>query len=732
MNNDKINKVFISIAKYFIPYVLINIFIFLILLYFYHLDLGTLIKYPISYQGDTLTTLMRIKLLATDEFPLFSYPVSKHLSAPFLFELADYPQPIAAQLFFQKIFTLFTDNIFLVFNLYILSSYFLVANVMFFVLRLIKIDIYIAVLISILYTFLPFHSYRIPHTYYIQYFLLPVAIFLILKLWDKKPLFFKSDGGKEKYKLDISWKNIFIIIILVIISIWNFYYTFFLAFLTLIATLSSYLTHKNKSHILSGILFLLFLTLPFAINLKNIQQYQVFHGKNSMVANRNFSEAELYGLKLSYMLLPINNHRIDTLAKLKRKYTSSIKINEGIGAPLGIFGSVSFIGLFLYFLNLKRRCKNDYMNRLSILNLYAFLLGTVGGISAIFALIVSPEIRGYNRISIIIATIVYFALALYLTNLINKFSLKKITVLIISIIILTIGILDITPNSITFKPTQHNIAKFNSDKDFIEKIKKSSYIQPGKNKILQLPYMNFPEHGPINNMPDYAQSIGYLHDINNSFQWSYGAIRGRLTDMWINELLKKKLKNQINILEKAGFVGIYIDRYGYKDNAKSLEQELKNLLHEKPIVSNNKRLSYFKLHPTRETSLGGISLSLGNGFYGWEKSGDNKWAWSKGPSILKIVNFSKNEKTYTVNIDFQTLKDRNITIENHSRFFLTSGNIKKVKFNLKLKPGVNMVHINTDVKADYPGNDDTRKLSFRIFNVEIRKFNQKDNIYDKQ
>jgi hypothetical protein len=51
----------------------------------------------------------------------------------------------------------------------------------------------------------------------------------------------------------------------------------------------------------------------------------------------------------------------------------------------------------------------------------------------------------------------------------------------------------------------------------------------------------------------------------------------------------------IETISAAGFRGIYIDRYGYKDAGAELETELSSLLETTPIISANNRLVFFKI-----------------------------------------------------------------------------------------------------------------------------------------
>ena len=51
----------------------------------------------------------------------------------------------------------------------------------------------------------------------------------------------------------------------------------------------------------------------------------------------------------------------------------------------------------------------------------------------------------------------------------------------------------------------------------------------------------------------------------------------------------------VRLARAAGYAGIYIDRFGYEDNAESLERELTTAVGESPLVSPNGRLSFFEL-----------------------------------------------------------------------------------------------------------------------------------------
>jgi phosphoglycerol transferase len=111
--------------------------------------------------------------------------------------------------------------------------------------------------------------------------------------------------------------------------------------------------------------------------------------------------------------------------------------------------------------------------------------------------------------------------------------------------------------------------------------------------VFQLPYVPFPENPNVNKMSDYDLYRGYLH--SKSLRWSYGAMKGRDSDAWQRSVASRPLGEFVGEISKAGFKGIYIDRFGYEDNGANIESELSHILKSKPIVSENGRLAFYEL-----------------------------------------------------------------------------------------------------------------------------------------
>jgi hypothetical protein len=570
-------------------YILANIVTALILIYVYKLDLS-LLSYPFKYDGDALDVLRRIKMVVDGEYPIYGIAETTRLSLPFGFRFGDFPVPVFSFLLLIKAVSFFTEDPFIIYNTIVLISFFAATNVMYFVLRLLGINLWVSLSIAILFSFTPFHIFRLPHTGYTLYFYLPILIYFILKIWDEDTLI--QAGINGGYKLRVTPKLIAVVFVIVLTSLINFYYTFFLCFLVFAAMISSYVNDKSKQNIFAGMVFLALLILPVTANLLPYHVYEAEFGNNHAVGQRKVKESEIYGLKIAQLILPLTNHRVDVSSDIKRRTANNPLSNENNMATLGLVASIGF--LFLLLALFKNREKPTLISKLAILNISAVMLGTIGGFSSVFATLISPQIRGYNRISIIIATLSLMAVAVLIDRYLkNK---TKLIVFMVSISILFIGIFDQTTRGMRLTPPKSTTQKFDSDEIFVNKIEHSFDYTQEKGRILQLPFMPYPEHSRINNLEGYEHFVDYLH--SEKLSWSFGAINGRESHLWLDKLSKLSIEEIVEIVNDGTFNGILINRIGYEDHGKDIIRRLEAITKKEPLISDNGLKVFFKLSTT--------------------------------------------------------------------------------------------------------------------------------------
>jgi phosphoglycerol transferase len=553
------------------------------------------LRTPFIYEGDALFYSMLIKGIIDNGW----YLHNEFLGMPWGTDLHDFPIPDSFHLLLIKFATLFTADHALILNIFFILTFPLTTITALGVFRHFKLSSFPAVLGSLLYTFTPYHFRRSEHhLMYSAYYIVPLMVMVLLWACASD----RAINDKNQHGLSLNFKGskfiLSLIICVLIASTGGVYYSFFACCLLLTVGLIRTFSLRHIRHfLLPGILICAIAATTIA-NLSPSILYQIKYGKTS-TAQRFPRDAEVYGLKIAQLLLPITDHRLALCNRLKVQYNAGPLINENDDSSLGLIGSVGFLTLLGWLL---ARGLNDtrqevdnagyLLNYLSVLNIAAVLLGTIGGFGTLFALLISPQIRSYNRISVYIAFFAFFAIVLLLDRVEQRFFSTRgwrAAFYVLIVLLLALGIVD--QSSKQFVPNYGMThAEYRSDADFISEIEAA--VQPGS-MIFQLPVKRFPETSPIERLWDYDLFKGYLHA--RQLRWTYGAMKDRRSDTWQTLLVARPLNEMVEAITLAGFKGIYVDRFGYPDSATQLEADLTDLLGTTPLVSKNARLAFFNL-----------------------------------------------------------------------------------------------------------------------------------------
>jgi hypothetical protein len=576
-----------SLAAYCIA--LFSCLIFLILVMeLWNVDLNV----PFSYNGDGNLNGLCVKGIIDNGWFLYN----KYVGMPTGLYMQDFPFANNLDCGLIKLISYITKNYGLTLNIFYLLTFPLTTLTSMLVFRQFKISYSSSIFGSLIYTFAPYHFLRGEvHLFLSTYYLVPLIIMVILWIYEDNTIIFDRDG-----KLNIfNFKFLISVFICVLMGSSSIYYTFFSCYFLMVSGILLFLSRRNIWYLFVSILLVGLMTLFTIINYLPVILYKLNMGPNLAVTTRSPVEAEIYGLKMIQLFLPIIGHRIPFFSYIASKYASIAPLfNENYAVCLGIIGSVGFIFLLFWIFyrtianNIKSIKLEQKFNALSVLNLSAFLLGTIGGFGSIFSYLVSPQIRGFNRISIFIAFFSIFMVVLLLDILRNRFKDGKcLKVLYHSFVILLLlgGIFDQTNQSI-MPSYSLNEKEFYNDENFVEKIEATV---PQNSMIFQLPYIPFPESPRQNKMDDYDHFKGYFH--SNSLRWSYGAMKGREADYWQKSVSNKPLEEMVKTLSLAGFNGIYVDSYGYTDSGSEIISGLSRILITSPLKSENGRLYFFDM-----------------------------------------------------------------------------------------------------------------------------------------
>lgn len=526
---------------------------------------------PFSYTGDGMSYLWNIQRVIEGTW----FYTNDRAGFPFESNHLDYPTSDTGNYLVLKFLGLIFGNAFAALNVYYLLGFSLCSVSTYLVSRTLNISRYFSITIALLYAFSSFHFGRLVHLFFTWYFVAPLFFYMGLRLLSNQLIFTNAA---------LNWRSkLSNVIALLALASFGIYYALFGTFVIAICTALAAVFHKSWRYAAEGLLTLSCIVLGVFLNVLPSLVYIFMSGENREGVTRLASESELYALKITQMLLPRSDHRLDTFFEFASKYNSSFPlITENISASMGAVGAMGFIFLVGVFLlspvifpnsqNLYLPSRQDMtktstvfiLQILAALALVLVLLATVGGFSSLFAMLVSSSIRSWNRISIFIAFLSLLAIILAFDVLILEYckpAYAKILGFCFALLILIFGILDQT-----VKPCHAcqsaNSDLFNNDAAFIQSIESAL---PKSAAIYQLPYMAYPENGSINNLGSNDQTRGQLH--SKYLKWSFGAVRGREGDWFYRKLSLLPISQQVSVVTAMGFSGIYIDRRGYLDTA---------------------------------------------------------------------------------------------------------------------------------------------------------------------
>jgi phosphoglycerol transferase len=676
-------------------------------------DLGI----PFAYTGDATFSLSVIKNVIDNGW----YTKNPHLGAPFGQELYDFPLGSDnLNVLLVRGLSVFSSSPAVVFNLFFLLTFPLVALTALLVLRQLGVSRGPAYLAAVLFVFLPFHFFHGPnHLFLSAYYAVPLGTYLILAVLGEKALFTRRESGRgSPIRRYATPRSLATLLMCVVIGSSGLYYASFTLLLIAIALLSRILLRRPLASFAAGTAVLVVIAATLLVNDASSIAYVHEHGRDSLVAQRHPQETEAYSLKLAYLLLPVDGHRLSPFARLKRHYdtTTPLPENQGEAAQtLGLLGTIGFAWLlFAAFASMvaSSRPLPSLHRHTAAANIAAVLLATTGGISTLIAYLVSAQLRAWGRMSIFIGFFSLLAFALLLDAAGRRFATTRRGAWMFRgcvVVLLVFGVADQTTN-LMVPPYKAVTAAWRNDSAFVHDLESRL---PRDAAVYQVPYVPFPESEPPGLTQPYDPLRLYLH--SDRLRWSAGAMKGRPAD-WQSQLAASPVPQQVPAVAAAGFSGILIDRFGYADGAASIESALRGFLGESPIVSADGRLSFFDLRPyaahlrstwpsqqvaaLRTDTLQPVRFDWKKGFYDLETNGETIWYWSGAPEMeIELNNPARTSRPVRFHVFVRAAKgSKPLEIRfpdgRIQRIVATTGGVQLDR-ELRVAPGQSSVRIST-------------------------------------
>ena len=475
------------------------------------------------------------------------------------------------------------------------------AFTMFLVVRVFTNDHLLMFIFAVLGSVTPYHMMRgIGHMTLSHYWNVPLGVLLALYI-----------ALMHDRRFDPKDKKMYLLAVLV--GLGNVYYSFFCLLIMMVGEVCQFIAVRNRHNLLKGLRLILVTILTFFAGIAPKIWYGHVAGENIVAGIRYPIETEMYGMKLSQLLLP---PAYSLWGRITQVYNILFDVTENRLSSLGIVAVIGFCVLVIWLLirvispglenQIKQRNQDNQSSQgnhgftqsssgaaLSILAVFALGLVvwcTIGGFSSLFSMVFSPEIRATNRASILIVIICLLALVILLDRVLRHPPawLRRGAVYGITLVLMVVGIFEAC-HGIRLALYSDGMQNLHEElKAFYEKVEDSL---PKEAMVYQLPFVLFPESLAVNEMQDYTQMEGYLY--TDSLRWSYGGMKGRnlaARDLYAGDGQSKTFVR--NILE-AGFNGVVVYSEAYADGAEGIRSFYEQTLGLTPVCSeSNHRIFY--------------------------------------------------------------------------------------------------------------------------------------------
>lgn len=671
--------------------------------------LGTWGRYPLAYtnSADSIFNLWVVKtVIETGWF--VSNPA---LGAPFGASVLDFARPEVLFLLMLRGASLLSSNVVLIHNLFYFAGFPLVAWSALVVLRReLHLSWPIALAGALAFSWLPYHFARIPHLFLSNYLVVPVATALVLRLSTDRPPFF------EEGRLRLAHPGVWLAIVLVAST--SIYYAFFAIVLIAAEGVIGSMGSRSVRPAASALLLAGCLAVSLALALTLSLRHRAEEGTNTAVGERGVGESDVFALRPLHLLLPYESHRFEWLGRPARRYNASVHdINENRTASLGVIGAIGFVLLLAHALTGNRVLPDTpAMAVLARANLVAVLLGVAGGGGTLIALLVSPQFRSHNRVSVFIA---FFAIAALMTAIdrsVGRLGSKRgpLAVGIASVLILA-AFVDQAPAS---GPPLGPIARaFDSDRVFVKSVER---LLPEGAMVYQVPYTQFPEVARLHKEPGYSPMRLYIH--SRRLRWSYGGMKGRPADYWNQAVERLPMAERVSLLQELGFSAIVLDRQAFPDQGRAYEAELAALEAGGSFDSQDGTLAFHQL----PTATAGQSPAIplfpvpGRGFYAQEGEYPKIWYWTSGNAEVFVHHFGAADLPVELTSVLRSPTSRTVVAApaggpDATVSMTDPGADVPLRLRFTLHPGWNVVRFETDRPAlRLPGGMDGRLRAFMV------------------
>ena len=509
------------------------------------------------FTGDMLA-----QYVTTDTWSVVNFAPSTHYGFPLGLDYNYFPNGDGLANWFTHGLNVLTQSTFAGVNLFILLSFPVAGALALVLVRLTRLSGPLAVAFAVAIAMLPFHWVRsLPHTYVSTTISLLCGLILVLVVASGRlvPLLSNTRGRSR----GVAYAGV---IVLVVVCAWTgVYYAAFTIILGLGALLLRFAKGDRARDLVLA-------AVPFAATavLAGLGQVPLILARDSQAllqpnADRLPIESFTYAGSLISALIPgplsIFTGYSDWLTSAFADGPNTENMSPGnFGTVITTLALVLFLGTLLMRARHRQPVSPPDASGVTP-GVIAWLIGATllffipWGLNFAFAVLVTPQIRSWNRL--LPALLILFILgaatvlrdASWLRTPRPSFYAGCLVVLIV--------VFDVViPMSATFVATVRSYAEA-TDRARVYAADLNAAI-PGDCAILQLPINAFPEPDAV-----YGMNTGYeplwQSLTNPEKRWSYGAMKGTTASAWQARIDGTPTDQQLTLMQRAGFCGIHAD-----------------------------------------------------------------------------------------------------------------------------------------------------------------------------
>jgi phosphoglycerol transferase len=382
----------------------------------------------------------------------------------------------------------------------------------------------------------------------------------------------------------------------------NQYFSYIFCQLVLLGAGIQYVRTRNRPAFLSACAIVAAALVGFVIMQADTWTYSLAHGPNRNALVREYKWLEIYGLKIKDLFVPPVTHRSDAVAAFSTAHRQVAPLLDEDGASyqglVGLAALAWLVGTAVAAM-VHRRERDVPMEVWQIL--WIVIMFTTGGLNAVIGAFGLTLFRGACAYSIVILAITLLWTARQLST--AEVTIRSPTAITLwragAVAALAIILWDQVPRPPTAEETATIARQVTADREFTEKMESSL---PEAAMVFQMPVMEFPE-APAPGVPPYDHFRPYLYSKN--LRYSFGSMKGRDREKWqpavqnkffegasldqqagMIRVDKANAKAAIDELKRLGFSAIYINRNGFPDRGRGIEEALLELGYTKPPLRN--------------------------------------------------------------------------------------------------------------------------------------------------